>query len=162
MIIFVTVNLKKILRLKKNYPWPRPKICPNCRAHKVWGHGFLLAYFDEFSSGILIRRYRCPNCSTVIRMRPAGYLSRFQATIKTIRSSIESKVLKQKWLSTLDRTRQQHWFRGLVRRAKAFLGNTWKNGMVEAFDFFVSNKINPVTRSFKPEAYSIHIQPTEE
>ena len=157
MIIFVAVNLKKIFTLKKKFPWPRPKICPNCRAHKVWGHGFLLAYFDEFNSGILIRRYRCPNCCTVIRMRPAGYLSRFQAPIEIIRSSIASKALKRKWLSALDRTRQQHWFRGLVRRAKAFLGNTWKQGMVKVFDHFVSNKMNPVTRSFKPEPYSFHM-----
>ncbi|MBW2219535.1 MAG: hypothetical protein JRF40_08615 [Deltaproteobacteria bacterium] len=90
-------------------------------------------------------------------MRPAGYLPRFQASIETIRSSIISKVTKQKWLSVLDRTRQQHWFRGLVRRAKAFLENTWKHSMVKAFDHFISNKMNPVTRSFKPEAYSIHM-----
>ena len=157
MIIFVDVNLKKILRLKKKFPWPRPRICPNCMAHKVWRHGFVLAYFDGFNSGILLRRYRCPNCSTVIRMRPAGYLPRFQSSIKTIRSSIVNKVMKQKWLSILDRTRQQHWFRGLVRKAKAFLGNTWKQSMVKAFDHFVSNKINPVTRSFKPGTYSFYM-----
>jgi hypothetical protein len=90
-------------------------------------------------------------------MRPTGYLPRFQASIQTIRSSIVRKVTKQKWLLVTDRTRQQHWFRGLVRRAKAFLGNTWENGLVKAFDHFISNKINPVTRSFKPAAYSIHI-----
>jgi hypothetical protein len=90
-------------------------------------------------------------------MRPAGYLPRFQASIQTIRSSIIYKVIQQKWLSSPDRTRQQHWFRGLVRKAKAFLGNTWERGMVKAFDHFVSHKMNPVTRSFKPEPYSIHI-----
>jgi len=162
MIIFVSANLKKILQLKEKFPWSRPKICPNCKSHKVWGHGFLLAYFDESNSGILIRRYRCPDCSTVIRVRPAGYLPRFQASIKTIRSSIASKVIKQRWLPVLNRTRQQHWFRGLVRRAKAFLGDTWKENMVKAFDHFVLHKINPVTRSFKPEPYSFHMEPTEE
>ncbi len=121
----------------------------------------MLAYFDGFNSSILMRRYRCPNCSTVFRMRPTGYLSRFQAPIETIRSSIANKVIKQKWLSALGRTRQQHWFRELVRKAKAFLGNTWEHSMVKAFDYFISNKINPVTRSFKPVTYSFHIQPTE-
>ena len=161
MIIFAALNLKKIFKLKEKYPWPRPEICPNCMAHKVWGHGFVLAYFDGFASGILIRRYRCPNCSTVFRMRPVGYLPRFQATLETIRSSICNKEMKERWLSGLNRTRQQHWFRGIVRRAKAFLGNTWKDGMVKAFDYFISKIINPVSRSFKSVTFSSCILPTE-
>lgn len=157
MIIFVQVNLKKILNMKRHFPWPRPEICPCCKAHKVWGHGFLLAYFDEIHSGILIRRWRCPNCSTVIRMRPSGYFPRFQASISTIRLSIKTKAIKKKWLPVPDRTRQQHWFRGLVRKAKAFLGDLWEDDPVKAFDYFMSRKMIPVTRSFKPGPYAFQI-----
>ena len=149
MIISVEVNLKKILKLKRKFKWPRPKICPKCRGHKVWGHGFVLANFDGFKLSLYIKRYRCPNCLTVMRMRPGEYFPRFQASIKTIRSSILNKSTRNFWSKTICRVRQQHWFRALIRRISAFLGNNFKYSVVEGFDYLMSKKINPVSRSFK-------------
>ena len=162
MIIFVTVNIKKIYKKQKKYPWPRLKVCPKCKASNLWGHGFVMAYFDGFYSAIFLRRYRCPNCNSVFRMRPEGYFYRFQASKETIRSSIISKITKGRWLKAVCRTRQWHWFKGLIRRVKAFLGDTWQGSLVEAFDDFVYKKINPVSRSFKLKIFSVCIDPTEE
>ena len=32
----------------------------------------MLAYFDGFDEGIFLKRYRCPGCGCVIRLRPDG------------------------------------------------------------------------------------------
>ena len=161
MIITVTVNLKKIITLMQTYPWPKPLVCPNCNSFRVWGHGFVQAFFDGIQTGIYIRRYRCPDCRCIIRMRPAGYLPRFQALTSTIRSSLQNKIQHGQWQRDLNRTRQRHWYLGLLRRAKAFLGDTWKAGLMKAFDYFVTSGINPVSRSFKAEVKSHSIDPTE-
>lgn len=147
MIIFVEASLKEIFRLKEKYPWPRPDNCPECKTFRVWKHGFVLAFFDGFSSGLLIRRFICPDCGTVIRMRPAGYFSRFQAPISTIRKSIERKFCNNKWLKHLSRSRQRHWYVALKRKIKAFIGDLHDGNPVAAFGFLVSKGVTPVSRS---------------
>jgi len=136
-------NFKK----KKNYPWKRPEACPKCNAFKVWGHGYVLAYFDGFYDGIWLKRYRCPVCGTVIRLRPKGYFPRFQSSIETIRSSIIHKQSKDRWLNRIGRTRQLHWLKALRRRMSAVFGNICLYDLKGAFDYFVNAGINPVSRS---------------
>jgi hypothetical protein len=150
MIIFVAASLKEIFRLKTQFPWPRPEVCKRCQSCRVWKHGFVIAYFDGFSKGILIRRFRCDDCRCVIRMRPAGYFPRFQASIETIRSSIDHKVHNGCWVDGVTRNRQQHWFRALKRKAVAFFGN----GPHDLISFFkkLFRKGNiPVSRSFESD-----------
>ncbi len=147
MIIFISVDLKKIFEKKKKYEWKRPEICPKCDAHRIWGHGFVLAYFDGFTEGLWLKRYRCPVCRIVIRMRPKGYFPRFQSSIDTIRSSIIHKQSKGRWLKTIGRTRQLHWLKALLRRMSAVFGNICPYGLKGAFDYFVNAGINPVSRS---------------
>ena len=134
MIIFVFAELKEILKKQRDYPWPRPDVCACCRASKVWGHGFVLAYFDGFATGIYIRRYRCPGCGCVIRLRPRGYFRRIQASIRTIRKSLYERIVKGRYLPGVSRSRQRHWLNGLVRNTTAHLGNTWTNRLMEAFE----------------------------
>ncbi len=147
MIIFVEVSLKQIFKLKEKFPWPRPKKCPKCNAFRVWKHGFVFANFDGFSSSLVIRRFRCPDCGSIIRMRPAGYFSRFQASISTIRLSIKDKFYKCRWLGNISRTRQLHWYNALKRRVKAWLGDTSQDDLIAAFDFFMFKGVTPVSRS---------------
>lgn len=147
MIIFISVNLKEILKKKKKYPWKRPGACPKCEADKVWGHGYVQVYFDRFYEGIYLKRYRCPVCGTVIRLRPKGFFPRFQAPIATIRSSIILKQSKNRWIEGIGRTRQLHWVKALRRRICAFFGNICPYDLKGAFDYFVTAGINPVSRS---------------
>ena len=126
MIIFVAASLKEIFRLKTQFPWPRPEMCKRCQSSRVWKHGFVIAYFDGFSKGILIRRFRCDDCRCVMRMRPAGYFPRFQASIETIRSSLSHKILRKTYLIAIidDHSRLivHAWFyvsEGLVSYLKA-------------------------------------------
>jgi len=146
MIIFVKTILKKLLKKGKNYPWPRPSLCPRCKSSHVWGHGFVPAYFDGFKEPLLLRRYRCPCCGCVIRLRPEGYFKRFQASIKTIRASVQGKSTHQRWLSGLSRSRQNHWFRALKRKAMAYFGNAGPD-LPEVFDRLMRRGVIPVSRA---------------
>ena len=147
MIIFVTVKLKKLFKKKRNYPWPRPESCPHCSDYKVWGHGYAQAIFDGYEEPLLLKLYRCHVCGCVIRLRPSGYFKRFQAKIRTIRSCISHKEKHNKWLSGIPPTRQRHWLRALQRRIKAYIGDTWAQGLLKAFDHFMTLGHVPVTRN---------------
>lgn len=147
MIIFVCANLKEILVKKREYPWPKPQVCPRCRLNKVWGHGFVLAYFDGVATGIYLRRYRCPECCCVIRLRPGGYFPRVQASIGTIRSSLSKRIEQGRYLAGLSRSRQRHWLKGLVKNTVAYLGHGWKDRLLAAFDRLMSMGKVPVSGS---------------
>ena len=147
MIIYVCVKLNEILEKGRGYPWPKPEACPKCGRYKVWGHGFVEAFFDGFDVGLPLRRYRCPDCKTVIRMRPREFFSRFQAPIAKIRSSISNRAENGGWLAGLSRTRQAHWYRALKKRLLVFFGVSASIKAVEAFDFFVGQGKIPVSRS---------------
>lgn len=134
MIIFVCAELKEILKRQRDYPWPRPDLCACCRASKVWGHGFVLAYFDGIAAGIYIRRYRCPGCGCVIRLRPKGYFRRIQASIRTIRKCLFERIVKGGYLPGMSRSRQSYWLNSLVRNTTAYFGNAWTNRLMDAFD----------------------------
>jgi hypothetical protein len=147
MIIFVCVRLKEIFNKGKEYAWPRPDRCPRCELSKLWGHGFVLAYFDAMAGGVYLRRYRCPECGCVVRLRPKGYFPRIQASIESIRASICQRVGKGRWPTGSSRSRQRHWFRALIRNAVAYFGNVWKNRLSEAFDQLLCLGVIPVSRA---------------
>jgi hypothetical protein len=147
MIRLVVVKLKEIFKQGRDYPWPRPEICPCCKDHKLWGHGFVENYFDGFSAGLLLRRYRCPLCGCIVKLKPGGYFSRFQASIRTIRSSLSYRLKKGRWPSFLSRSRQGHWLRGLKRKVEAYLGKNWGEGLMGGFDYLLKQGKVPVSRS---------------
>jgi ferrous iron transport protein B len=50
MIVSVIVSIKEIVAKGRDFPWPRPDVCPRCHGHRVWGHGFVAAFFDGFAA----------------------------------------------------------------------------------------------------------------
>lgn len=147
MIIFVKFKLKEIFAKGKKYPWPRPSLCLRCESSHLWGHGHVASYFDGFHQPIYLKRYRCPVCGCVIKLKPAGYFKRFQASIDTIRSSIDSRLKNGCWLTAISRSRQNHWFKALQRKIKAYLGNQCNLQVLSAFDFLMAQGQNPVSRA---------------
>lgn len=147
MVMFFPVILKELFILGRNYPWPKPKSCPRCSSSRLWGHGFVSAYFDGYDQPLTLKRYRCPDCGCVIRLRPEGYFKRFQASIASIRSSIVSKAVGSKWIGGINRERQQHWFRSLCRKIKAHLTDAWNQGVVAGFDRLYQMGQIPVSRA---------------
>jgi len=146
LILFVDVRVKKIFRLGRNFPWPKPERCPVCGG-SLWGHGFCLAIFDGFPRALWIRRYRCGHCQRVFRLRPQGYWSRFQAPIATIRAALARRLQRGRWRPDLARSRQGHWLRALVRQVLAYLGQGWRGRWLEGFDLLWRKGKVPVCRS---------------
>ncbi|CAO0824526.1 hypothetical protein DFAR_680016 [Desulfarculales bacterium] len=72
---------------------------------RLWGHGLVPAYFDEAPTAIWLRRFLCPDCQTVIRLRPLDYWSRFQALMETIRQRPSNKLNRGRWDPGLPRSR---------------------------------------------------------
>lgn len=147
MIICVSVNLKRLFRDQQKYRWPRPTACPRCRTGGLWGHGFVLAYFDDLPAGVFLRRYRCPDCGCVIRLKPEGFFRRFQASIETIRSSLASRLSGGGYLARISANRQRHWLNGLARNVAAHLGNHWRGRLLDGFDRLMTCGYVPVAGS---------------
>ena len=147
MIIYFSVVLKDLFNLGRNYPWPKPDRGPHCNGCRLWGHGFVSACFDGYDQPFWLKRYRCPDCRCVMRLRPEGYFKGFQASIAIIRSSIVSKAQTGRWIPGIGRTRQCHWFKALRKKIKVYLTDTWKQGIVAAFDYLGQLGQIPVSRS---------------
>jgi hypothetical protein len=145
MIIFFAVKLKELFEKERNYPWQKPEKCPCCNSIRLWGHAD--AIFDGYEQPLPLKLYRCPDCGCIIRLRPKGYFKRFQASIKTIRSSIVCKSTTNRWLSGIKPTRQRHWFISLCKKIKVYLTDTWRKGIVAGFDYLMQLDQIPVSRS---------------
>lgn len=147
MILNVKADIKEIFKLGKKYKWQKPIKCKQCNEPRLWGHGFVLSFFDGFEQGLYLKRYRCPYCHAVFKLKPQGYFKRFQAEIRTIFSSILCRVCKNKYLSQLSWSRQHFWFTALKRNINAYLSNSWSKGIAAGFrELFKMGKI-PVTSS---------------
>jgi hypothetical protein len=96
----------------KLFPWPRPKRCPPCGSARIWGHGYVLRYFDGYDRAVAMKRWRCPDCGAVHTCRPADYWRQFLGSIDTIIESLSTKLSGGHWRCDLSRQRQQYWLRG--------------------------------------------------
>ncbi|MFC1834499.1 hypothetical protein ACFL2Q_07170 [Thermodesulfobacteriota bacterium] len=145
MILNVLVRLKDIVRQGRNFPWHRPEECPRCHSPRLWGHGFVAAIFDGVAELVLLRRFRCPECGCVVKLRPDGYFSRFQASVGTIRSRIAFRVLTGRWRGGMSRSRQWYWLSNLRKRVVAKDGLDWKGSLIQYFDDFMEKGEIPVS-----------------
>jgi hypothetical protein len=57
MIFPVVASIKDIFQRGTRFPWPRPKSSPQCGGRRLWGHGYVPAYFDESANQDLLRRF---------------------------------------------------------------------------------------------------------
>jgi hypothetical protein len=80
MIAFYDLDLNNIAQGSGDYPWPSPSACGRCGHLKFCGHGLVSTIIEGFAAALMIRRYRCPMCGCIIRLRPAGYFQRHQST----------------------------------------------------------------------------------
>lgn len=146
MIVSVLVSIKEIVKCGRDFPWPRPEVCPRCEGHRIWCHGFVTAFFDGFSDQVVLRRWRCPECRCVMRARPSGYFERLQASVETVRSCIAFRLENGRWPPDGSRSRQGHWLRSLRRRVNAWFGQGWSRRLLEGFDYLILKNETPVSR----------------
>lgn len=145
MIMSVSVDINLLLKLLRKFPWPRPECCSECNNPKLWGHGFVDSLFDFSKKPIPVKRYICPNCGCVIKLRPEGYFKQFQASIDTIRSSLDSILSTDKAIKDITRQRRRHWFVALKRKAAAAFG--LNADLKQAFEKLIADGIIPVSRA---------------
>jgi hypothetical protein len=145
MILFVCVKLNQIYSQGRHFQWRKPDRCPRCQSARLWGHGRVMAYFNGFSQGLLLRRFRCPDCGCIIRLKPCGYFNRFQATIGTIRSCLQRRLSGGKWPKGQEASRQRHWLSALKRKSLAFFGAGVD--LMAAFDRLMEKAVIPVSRA---------------
>jgi hypothetical protein len=144
MVIPVEAELKQIFDMQRDYPWPRPEFCPRCREPRVWGHGFVSAYFDDYPCALFLRRFRCPGCGCVMRLRPKGYFARFQASIQRIYACLRQRFIEGRYDSRISRSRQRHWIRALQRQVAAYLGEGFRERLLEGFSTLLQRGQVPV------------------
>jgi hypothetical protein len=146
MILPIFLDLKKIAKLGRNYCWPRPRSC-RCGNPMVWGHGFVQVCFAGFPRTLEMRRYRCPLCGCVIRLRPKGYFPHIQTDAASIRRRLDFRIRTGSWPVDSITNRCRHWLAALKRNAVVILGITWGKQLVAAFDRLTEMGLVPVGRT---------------
>lgn len=147
MVILVEVELKLIVEQKRHYPWPKPERCPRCQDSRVWGHGFVMAYFDASAVAVYLKRFRCPGCRCVMRLRPKGYFARFQAGIQRIYACLKQRLVEGRYEAGFSRSRQRHWMRALQRQVATYLGEGFRGRLLEGFSTLWQRGRVPVSAS---------------
>jgi len=147
MIAFFDLDLNQIARSSHDYPWPCPAACARCGHPKVWGHGLVPMIIIGFADALKIRRYRCPMCGCIIRLRPTGYFVRHQTATKMIRATLSHRLETGYWPGGCISNRGRHWLAALKRNALAVLGVSGLCDLMAAFDRLVELGRLPISRA---------------
>ena len=113
LIVYLSVDCNQLSAEGKSFRWLRPSRCPSCDGARLWGHGYVRRFFDDFSDALWMKRWRCPECSAVHTARPHRFWRGFWAPRSAILKSLASKEYENHWLPSPARQRQQYWWRGL-------------------------------------------------
>ena len=116
MISYRKITLEELSKNGKNYKWDKFH-CDKCERN-MWGHGFVGRYFSSISEAIFLKRYRCPNCSTVVTIRPEGYWPYIRSSIDLIFQALRSRIRDGFWLVGFSRQRGGHWLGRFTDHAK--------------------------------------------
>ena len=117
LILHFAVDVKRLVREGKEYPWERPRRCPSCGGLRLWGHGYVLRYFEDLAFGLWMKRYRCPDCRSVHTCRLDGFYRGFRYSVSSILHSLHSRIVEGRWLRSNSRQCQQYWWRGFRLQA---------------------------------------------
>lgn len=139
LILHLAVDVKSLWALGKAYPWPVVRECPACGGRRLWSHGYVTRYFEGFADIFWVKRYRCPECSSVHTSRPSGFLRGIRYCAGVVVSSLVSKVNNGFWVSSVVRQVQQYWYRLL--RLFAFR-SSFRCLSVEDIRSFLSRRTN--------------------
>lgn len=148
--LFLVLCFKEIIRLGRKYPFPRPPNClrEGCRSRRLWGHGYVEAYFDGYDTPIYLRRYRCAECGCVYTIRPFGYWPRHHVPVKIIFQSLCHRIKHGVWDrgNGFTRQRQGHWLRALKKNIMTYLGMSFEGSILEGFHELIHKGRMPVLR----------------
>lgn len=144
MLVAVDVSVNELVKLGKKFQWPRVP-CPACGA-RVWWHGFVLAYFSIFPSGIYIRRTRCPVCKRVHRLKPKGFWKNFRFSKDQIRNAVKTREKTGRYpTDNAEKHTMRKWWRTLGTMIKIELSLQFTGTRLGGFDELVSRGLIPVS-----------------
>jgi hypothetical protein len=103
--------------------------------------------FTGFADALRIRRYRCPECGCIIRLRPSGYYRRHQSLASEIRRVLACRIHSGRWPKGCVRNRARHWLAALKRNARAILPLPEQGDLLAAFDRLCAMGRVPVARA---------------
>jgi hypothetical protein len=115
MILSYKITLDELSISGKKYNWPK-HYCASCKRN-MWGHGYVSRYFEERAGFLLLKRYRCPDCKTLVTVRPEGYWPRIRSSILSVYRALNSRLRSGQWPSLLSRQRGNHWLKKFTRFA---------------------------------------------
>jgi len=149
MIINQEINLADIFRLGRSYEYIRPDKCPQCGSSRIWGHGFVSRYFDDYDLCLYLKRWICAECGCVISIRPVNYFARHHCIILKIFSVLSERLNTGFWSRDpcIRRQRGGHWLRALKRNIQVFLGNEWAEKTITGFNQLITLSKCPVLRT---------------
>jgi hypothetical protein len=123
-----------LAELGKKYPFPIPDCCPCCHG-RIWKHGFATAYFFPYLTPLYIRRLICPDCETVYRFRPAGYLPYYSYPLAVIFLSLFGNKTQRDESPRVNLETRKSWLQRLKKQIKLTLmklkSRDYKNGFLE-------------------------------
>jgi len=141
LLLFFRICLEKLQALGKDFPWIKPYFCPNCHSSRFWGHGFVLRYFSEISTGLWLKRFRCDDCRVVFTVRPVEYPPGFQYPWKDIRRSIADKLKGKIYRRDLPRQNQQYWLKAFQFQCRR-IGNVHPTDAADLVQTSVTFRLN--------------------
>jgi len=151
LILYCDVNVKQLEELGKEYPWPRPLRSPCCGG-RLWRHGFVPRYFDDWQNQLLMLRYLCADCGSVHTMRPSDYNRRFRVQWFEIFLVLLKKILTARWSSEFSKQRQRYWMKGFRLHA-CLKGNVW--GLIDQLKALVKLTRSAVLGTHSTRFYEI-------
>lgn len=132
MILFCKITSENLSKLDKNYKWP-PCNCEKCQ-RSMWGHGYVARYFSILSHPVYLKRYRCPNCGTVITTRPESFWAFLRSSIQMIYRSLRTKISSGSWPPETTRQRGGHWLKRFGIHAKMSCETNFLTFLDRCFD----------------------------
>ena len=149
LMLHFEADVKRMVTSGRDYSWPRPDRCPGCGGRRLWGHGYVRRYFEGWSEGIWIKRYRYPDCGTVYTLKPQKFYWGFFYSCLSIQLALLHKLIHNRWSEGLSRQVQQYWWRG-SRRQASYHRNRKRPDLAVLFEL-LRDGILPVTHSLQCE-----------
>jgi hypothetical protein len=115
MILIYKITPQTLSTEGKDHKWP-PCECEKCQ-RSMWGHGFVTRYFSGLNQ-IFLKRYRCPNCGTVVTTRPEGFRPWIRSSTQSIYQILRFRISSGQWSPETNRQRGGHWLRRFAVHAK--------------------------------------------
>ena len=135
MIYHCKISIEELQKLQKKFDWQnvRPNSCPKCKG-KIWGHGYVLRYFQSILKGVFLKRWRCTYCYLILICRPTDYWRRFQNSVSHIYKSLIYRIKYLRWPPWVQRQRGGHWLKKIITYSTTHL--LMKETILETITFF--------------------------